>query len=162
VLDITIPSAHQATYILNSNYVTTIKQYINKLLTTGFIQFVEEATWLSPIVILWQTKYLYKFQKTKCNHKERSIPITFHRWSVEHSNMVWSIFFLKWIFKISSNLYSSKGQIQYYICYRLGGFYIKGDAVWNQKWTSNIFRELLPKHLKNIWTILWRYFWMIL
>ncbi len=26
----------------------------------------------------WQAKNLYRFQKTKCNHKEGSIPITFH------------------------------------------------------------------------------------
>jgi hypothetical protein len=50
-LDITIPLAHQAKYILNPNYVIPIKQYIDKLLVVGFIQFVEEATWLSPIVI---------------------------------------------------------------------------------------------------------------
>jgi len=25
----------------------------------------------------WQTKNLYRFQKTKCNHKERSIPLLF-------------------------------------------------------------------------------------
>ncbi len=36
----------------------------------------------------WQTKNLYKFLKTKYNHKERSIPITFHRWNVEHSSKV--------------------------------------------------------------------------
>jgi hypothetical protein len=35
---------------LNPNYVTTIKQDIDKLLIIGFIQYVEEATWLSPIV----------------------------------------------------------------------------------------------------------------
>ncbi len=27
----------------------------------------------------WQTENLYIFQKTKCNHKEGSIPITFHK-----------------------------------------------------------------------------------
>jgi hypothetical protein len=39
-------------YELNPNYATTIKQNIDKLLTTRFIHFVEEATWLSPIVIV--------------------------------------------------------------------------------------------------------------
>jgi len=41
--NIAIPSAHQTRYILNPNYVKTIKQDINKLLAFGFIQFVEEA-----------------------------------------------------------------------------------------------------------------------
>ncbi len=51
-LDTIVPSAHQVRYKLNPNYVTIIKQDIDKLLITGFIQFVEEATWLSPIVII--------------------------------------------------------------------------------------------------------------
>jgi hypothetical protein len=58
-----------------------VKQYINKLLAVGFIKFVEEATWLSPIVVLPKKngKLIYRFQKTKYNQKEGSIPITFHR-----------------------------------------------------------------------------------
>jgi len=39
-------------YRLNPNYATTIKQDIDKLLAVGFIKFVEETTWLSPIVIV--------------------------------------------------------------------------------------------------------------
>jgi hypothetical protein len=39
-------------YRLNPYYVTTIKQDIDELLTTRFIQYVEEATWLSPIVVI--------------------------------------------------------------------------------------------------------------
>jgi hypothetical protein len=37
---------------LNPNYATTVKQDIEKLLVDGFIQQVEEATWLSPIVVV--------------------------------------------------------------------------------------------------------------
>ncbi len=44
--------AHQPKYKLNPNYATTTKQDINKLLVVGFIKFVQEATWLSPIVII--------------------------------------------------------------------------------------------------------------
>jgi hypothetical protein len=51
-LDTIIPLSHQAKYRWNPNYVTTVKQDIDKLLTPGFIQFVEEATWLSPIVVV--------------------------------------------------------------------------------------------------------------
>jgi hypothetical protein len=39
-------------YRLNLNYATTIKHDIDKLLVVGFIQLVEEATWLSPIVVI--------------------------------------------------------------------------------------------------------------
>jgi hypothetical protein len=73
-LDITLPPTHHAKYRLNPNYVTTIKQDINKLLVVGFIQFVEEATWLSPIVVVPKKNgklriYVY-FKKTKYSHKE--------------------------------------------------------------------------------------------
>ncbi len=47
-----VPSTHQSRYRLNPNYVIIVKQNIDKLLTIIFIQFVEEATWLSPIVII--------------------------------------------------------------------------------------------------------------
>ncbi len=51
-LDIIIPLAHQARYRLNPNYATTVEQDIYKLLAMGFLQYVEEATWLSPIVVV--------------------------------------------------------------------------------------------------------------
>jgi hypothetical protein len=51
-LKTTIPLPHQARYILNSNYVIIIKQDIDKLLLARFVQFVEEVTWLSPIVVV--------------------------------------------------------------------------------------------------------------
>jgi hypothetical protein len=41
-----------AKYKLNPNYVIVIKQNIDELLIAGFIQIVEEATWLSPIVVV--------------------------------------------------------------------------------------------------------------
>jgi len=37
---------------LNPNYATMVKQDIDKLLAIGFIEFVEEVTWLSPIVVV--------------------------------------------------------------------------------------------------------------
>jgi hypothetical protein len=52
---------------LNPNYVATAKQNIDKLLTTRFIQPVEEATWLSPIVVVpkknGKLKYCVNFKK---------------------------------------------------------------------------------------------------
>jgi hypothetical protein len=51
-LDITIPPAHQARYRLNPNYATIVKHDVNKLLITSFIKPVEEATWLSPIMVI--------------------------------------------------------------------------------------------------------------
>jgi hypothetical protein len=40
-------------YKLNSNYATTVKENIDKLLVVGFIESVEEVTWLdTPIVVV--------------------------------------------------------------------------------------------------------------
>jgi hypothetical protein len=47
-LDTSIPLTHHAKYKMNPNYVV-VKQDIDKMLTIGFIQPVEEATRLSPI-----------------------------------------------------------------------------------------------------------------
>ncbi len=47
-LDITIPLAYQARYRLNPNYVTIVKQDINKLLANKFIQYIKEALWITP------------------------------------------------------------------------------------------------------------------
>jgi hypothetical protein len=51
-LDITIPPTHHVRYKLNPNYVIIIKQDIDKLLATKFIQSIKEATWLSPIIVV--------------------------------------------------------------------------------------------------------------
>ncbi len=55
-LNTTLPPTHQVKYRLNPNYVIAIKQNIDKLLATRFMQFVEEATWLSPIVVVPKKK----------------------------------------------------------------------------------------------------------
>jgi hypothetical protein len=39
-------------YKLNPNYATVAKEDIDKLLTTKFVESIEEATWLSPIVVV--------------------------------------------------------------------------------------------------------------
>jgi hypothetical protein len=51
-LDTTIPLVHQARYQLNPNYVVVVQQDIDKLLVVSFIKLIEEATWLSPIVVV--------------------------------------------------------------------------------------------------------------
>ncbi len=102
-------------------YKHVVNNYIYSICKRGYMVVTHSSSTQEK----WQTKNMYKFQKIKCNHKEGSIPITFHRWSFEHNSKVWGIFFLKWIFKISSNLYNFRGRIENSICYRLGGFYKK-------------------------------------
>jgi hypothetical protein len=64
------PPTHQASYILNPNYVVIVKHDIYKLLATRFIKPVEEATWLSPIYSgstqeEWRTHNLCRFQEVE-------------------------------------------------------------------------------------------------
>jgi hypothetical protein len=37
---------------MNPNYDAIVKQNLNKLLNVAFIGLVEEASWLSPIVVI--------------------------------------------------------------------------------------------------------------
>ncbi len=80
-LDITIPPAHQARYRLSPNYVIVIKQDINKLLATRLIEFIEEVTWLSPIIIVPKKngKLRIYVDFKKLNVATKKDPITFHR-----------------------------------------------------------------------------------
>ncbi len=80
-MDIIIPPTHQAKYILNPNYVTLIKQDIDKLLATGFIEFVEEVTWLSPIIVVpkknGKLRICIDFKKLNVATKKDPYPLPF-------------------------------------------------------------------------------------
>ncbi len=80
-LNTTIPLAHQARYKLDPNYVAVVKKNINKLLAIGFIQPVEEATWLSPIVVvpkkIGKLKICVDFIKLNKATKKNPYPLPF-------------------------------------------------------------------------------------
>jgi hypothetical protein len=80
-LDTIIPPAHQARYKLNLNYATIIKQDIDKLLVVGFIQFVKEATWLLPIVVVpkknGKLRISIDFRKLNVATKKDPYPLPF-------------------------------------------------------------------------------------
>jgi len=73
-LDTNIPTSHQAWYHMNLNYVTVVKHDLDKLLVVGFIVLVEEATWLSPIMVVLKktkTSNLHGFSKIELCHKKK-------------------------------------------------------------------------------------------
>ncbi len=80
-LDTIIPLSHRAMYRSNPNYVAIVKQDIDKLLTIIFIQSVEEATWLSPIVIIpkqnGKLKICIDFIKLNPTTKKDPYPLPF-------------------------------------------------------------------------------------
>jgi hypothetical protein len=71
---------HQTMYRLNPNYVAMVKHDIDKLLVVGFIQPVEEATWLSPIVIVLKKngKFEIYVDFRKFNKATKKISIFYH------------------------------------------------------------------------------------
>ncbi len=81
-LDIIIPWVHQARYKLNPNYATTIKQYIDKLLTIGFIEYVKEVTWMSPIIVVpkknGKLSVYINFKKLYATTKKDPYPLLFY------------------------------------------------------------------------------------
>jgi hypothetical protein len=76
-----IPPVNQAKYRLNPNYATTVKQDIDELLSIIFIQFVEEATWLSPIVVVrkknGKLRIYINFRKLNVATKKDPYPLPF-------------------------------------------------------------------------------------
>jgi hypothetical protein len=78
-LDTIISLAHLAKYRLNPNYVTTVKKYIDKLLAIGFIESVEEVTWLSPKIHKknGKGKICVDFKKLNVATKKDPYPLPF-------------------------------------------------------------------------------------
>ncbi len=78
-------------YPLNQNYATKIKQDIDKLLATGFIQSIEEATWLSPIIVVpkknGKLRICIDFKKLNVATKKDPYPLSFTN-GVEHNSKV--------------------------------------------------------------------------
>ncbi len=80
-LDTIILLACQAKHRLNPNYATMVKQDIDKLLVVEFIESIEEATWLSPIVVVpkknGKLKVCIDFKKLNAATKKDPYPLPF-------------------------------------------------------------------------------------
>jgi hypothetical protein len=68
-------------YNLNPNYATIVKYDTDKLLAIGFIQSMEEATWLSLIVVVQKKDGKFKicvdFKKINVTTKKDPFPLPF-------------------------------------------------------------------------------------
>lgn len=76
-----IPPADQARYWMNPNYASIVKQDLDKLLQAKFIALVEDATWLSPIVIVpkknGKLRICIDFRKLNAATKKDPYPLPF-------------------------------------------------------------------------------------
>jgi hypothetical protein len=76
-----IPPAYHARYKLNPNYAKVVKQDIDKLLAFIFIESIEEATWLSSIIVVRKKngglKICIGFRKLNATTKKDPYPLPF-------------------------------------------------------------------------------------
>jgi hypothetical protein len=155
-LDITIPLAHQAKYKLNPNYVITVKQDIDMLLASGCIQYVEEATRLSPIVIVpkknGKLKICIHFKKLNVATKKDPYPLPFIDEMLNRVAWYQTYFFLD----------GYSGYHQIFIApegiYKIAFVIDWGAFIWKVmpfgiKIGPPTYKKMLLKHSKNIWTI---------
>jgi hypothetical protein len=76
-----VPTAHQARYMMNPNFANIVKQDSDRLLEAGFIAPVEEASWLSPIVVVpkknGKLRICVDFRKLNTATKKDPYPLPF-------------------------------------------------------------------------------------
>jgi hypothetical protein len=80
-LDPTISPSHQARYRMNPNYAKAVKDDLERLLTAGFIMPVDQATWLSPILVVpkknGKLRICVEFRRLNTATKKDPYPLPF-------------------------------------------------------------------------------------
>jgi hypothetical protein len=154
-LDTSIPPAHQARYRLNPNYVVTIKQYIDKLLTIGFIQPLEEVTWLSPIVVMCKKieklKICVDFRKFNKAIKKDPYPLPFF-YEVLNTIVGYEAYSFLDLYSRYHHIFIALEDIYktIFVTY-WGAFSLDGDAIWCKKMGHQHSKEHLVKLSNNTW-----------
>jgi hypothetical protein len=156
-LDTIIASAHQARYKLNPNYVTIVKQNIDKLLVVGFIQSIKEATWLSPIVVVPQKngklKICINFRKLNATKKKDPYPLLFKGEMLNTIEGYEEYYFLDGYLRYHKIFIVVKDIYKIAFVMDWGVLYGRSCCLELKMDLQHIIK-LLPKHLENIWIIL--------
>ena len=80
-LDTAISPCHHARYCMNPNYAKAVKEDLEKLLKAGFIEPVDQATWLSPIVVvpkkIGKLRICVDFKRLNAATKKDPYPLPF-------------------------------------------------------------------------------------
>jgi hypothetical protein len=155
-LETSIPPIHQVRYRLNPNHVVVVKHDIDTLIATRFIQLVDEVTWLSPIVVVpkknKKLRICVDFKKLNKVTKKNPYPLPFF---YEVLNIVVGYETYSFLDGYSGyHLISVALENRYKItfCNRLGSFCLDGDAIWCQKWATNIPKSNQQKLLESTYT----------
>jgi hypothetical protein len=156
-LNTIIPLAHQTRYRLNPNYAIVIKQDINKLLAIKFIQSIEKATWLSPIVVVpknnGKLKICIDFRKLNATTKKDPYPLPFVDEIMNTIIGYEAYFFLNGYFGYHQISIAPKDKYKttFVIDWGVYTWKVMSFGIKNGPPT---YRELLPKHSTNIWIVL--------
>ncbi len=106
-LEITIPPSHQVHYCMNPNYVTIVKQDLDKLLAIGFIKSMEQVIWLSPIVVVLKNNnklpICIDFWKLNIATKKDPYPLPLMSMMFGQGIRSWSILIFGWFFWVPWN-----------------------------------------------------------
>jgi hypothetical protein len=89
---------------MNQNYALVVKQDLDKLLIIGFIEPMDQFTWLSPIVVVPNTNIKLKICIDFRKLNLATTFILFHLLKIIGFNsMPSNLFFIGWILKLSSH-----------------------------------------------------------
>ena len=109
-LDTAISPSHQAWYCMNPNYAKAIKEDLERLLKADFIEPVDQATWLSPIVIvpknIGKLRICVDFRRLNAATKKGPLPPTVHGRDSRHGYWVCRILLHQLFFRLSPSPYS--------------------------------------------------------
>jgi hypothetical protein len=94
------------------------------------------------------------FRKLNVEMKKDPFPLPFTD-EVLNTMTRWILFIFGWMFLAPKDIYKTTLVINSLECS------LEGDAFWSEEWSSNILKSYDKKNLDNIWTISWRYFYMI-
>jgi hypothetical protein len=109
-----------------------VKQDINKLLVVGFIECIEKATWLSPIVTIpkknGKLRICIDFRKLNVATKKDPYPLPFID---EMLNIVARYEAYSFLDGYLGYHQISIAFVTDCICYKMGSFHMEGDVVWS-------------------------------
>ncbi len=132
---------------MNPNYVAVVKHDIDKLLTPKFIHPIEEATWLSPIMVVpkknGKLKICVDYKKLNAAPKKDPYPLPFIDEVVNTIVGHDAYSFLDGYFGYTII------QIQNNLCNKLRSFYLGNDAFWSETWTSYLPKRYLNRTFRN-------------
>ena len=147
-LDTAISPCHQARYRMNPNYAKAVKEDLEKLLKAGFIESVDQATWLSPIVVVpkknGKLRIFVDFRHLNATTKKDLYPLPFTDEVLDIVIGYAAYSFIDCFFRLSPSPHSCRQSAQDRLHYRMGRICMGSDAFWFEKCSTDIPGDRQP------------------